>query len=104
MPWTLIVPTGSVETTRESIDAWFKAGVACVGVGSNLLSKELIAAGNFAAITQKTASVLTVRDPEGAPGLRAGAGAAVPISRCVTVSEEGMRNSHGKKFPCRQTE
>ena len=58
MPWTLIMPTGGVETTRESIEAWFKAGVACVGVGSTLISKELIAAGDFAAITQKTASVL----------------------------------------------
>lgn len=59
MPWTLIMPTGGVDTTRESIAAWFKAGVACVGIGSNLISKELIAAGNFAAITGKTADVLT---------------------------------------------
>ena len=59
MPWTLIMPTGGVETTRESIEAWFKAGVACVGVGSNLISKELIAAGDFAAIAKKTADVLT---------------------------------------------
>ncbi len=59
MPWTLIMPTGGVETTRESIEAWFKAGVACVGVGSNLISKELIAAADFAAIAKKTAEVLT---------------------------------------------
>jgi 2-dehydro-3-deoxyphosphogluconate aldolase/(4S)-4-hydroxy-2-oxoglutarate aldolase len=58
MPWTLIMPTGGVETTRESIDAWFKAGVACVGIGSTLISKELIAAGNFSAIAEKTADVL----------------------------------------------
>ena len=58
MPWTLIMPTGGVETTRESIEAWFKAGVACVGVGSNLMVKELIAAGDFAAITRKTADVI----------------------------------------------
>lgn len=58
MPWTLIMPTGGVDTTRESIEAWFKAGVACVGVGSNLISKELIAAGDFEAMTKKTAEVL----------------------------------------------
>ena len=58
MPWTLIMPTGGVETTRESIEAWFKAGVACVGVGSNLIAKELIAAGDFAAIAKKAADVL----------------------------------------------
>jgi 2-dehydro-3-deoxyphosphogluconate aldolase/(4S)-4-hydroxy-2-oxoglutarate aldolase len=56
MPWTLIMPTGGVETTRESIDAWFKAGVACVGIGSTLISKELIAAGNFSAIAEKMSS------------------------------------------------
>jgi 2-dehydro-3-deoxyphosphogluconate aldolase / (4S)-4-hydroxy-2-oxoglutarate aldolase len=58
MPWTLIMPTGGVETTRESIEAWFRAGVACVGVGSNLIAKELISAGDFAAIARKTADVL----------------------------------------------
>ena len=58
MPWTLIMPTGGVETTKESIAAWFKAGVACVGVGSNLIAKELIAAGDFVGISRKTADVL----------------------------------------------
>jgi len=58
MPWTLIMPTGGVETTKESIEKWFKAGVACVGIGSNLISKELVAAGDFEAISKKTAQVL----------------------------------------------
>jgi 2-dehydro-3-deoxyphosphogluconate aldolase/(4S)-4-hydroxy-2-oxoglutarate aldolase len=58
MPWTLIMPTGGVERTRESIDAWFKAGVACVGIGSNLISKELIVAGDFDKISGNTAEVL----------------------------------------------
>ncbi len=58
MPWTLIMPTGGVETTKESIEKWFKAGVACVGIGSNLITKELVAAGDFDAISRKTAQVL----------------------------------------------
>lgn len=58
MPWTLIMPTGGVETTKESIAAWFKAGVACVGIGSNLIAKELVASGDFAGIAEKTAEVL----------------------------------------------
>jgi len=33
-PWTRIMPTGGVQATRESLTAWFKAGVAAVGVGS----------------------------------------------------------------------
>jgi 2-dehydro-3-deoxyphosphogluconate aldolase / (4S)-4-hydroxy-2-oxoglutarate aldolase len=59
MPWTLIMPTGGVETTKESIEKWFKSGVACVGIGSNLISKEVVATGDFEAISRKTAQVLS---------------------------------------------
>ena len=69
MPWTLIMPTGGVETTKESIEKWFKSGVACVGIGSNLISKELIAAGDYAAISTKTAQVLKwINEVRGAVG------------------------------------
>lgn len=57
-PWTRIMPTGGVDATRESITAWFKAGVACVGMGSNLITKEAVAAGDFEAITRNVAQVL----------------------------------------------
>jgi 2-dehydro-3-deoxyphosphogluconate aldolase/(4S)-4-hydroxy-2-oxoglutarate aldolase len=58
MPWTLIMPTGGVDATRESIEAWFRAGVACVGIGSSLISKERLAAGDYAAISTKIAELL----------------------------------------------
>ena len=58
MPWSLIMPTGGVERTRASIEKWFKAGVACVGMGSNLIAKELVAAGDFETISKNTAEVL----------------------------------------------
>jgi len=58
MPWSFIMPTGGVERTRASIEKWFKAGVACVGMGSNLIAKELVAAGDFKAISNNTAEVL----------------------------------------------
>ena len=38
-PWTSIMPTGGVSPTKENLEAWFKAGVACVGMGSNLMAK-----------------------------------------------------------------
>ena len=41
-PWTSIMPTGGVSPTEENLSAWFGAGVTCVGMGSKLLSKELI--------------------------------------------------------------
>ncbi len=57
-PWTRIMPTGGVEATKESINAWFKAGVACVGMGSNLITKEAVAAGDFEAISRNVAQAL----------------------------------------------
>ncbi len=57
-PWTRIMPTGGVEPTKESITAWFKAGVSAVGIGSNLITKDIVKSGNFAAITEKVAQVL----------------------------------------------
>lgn len=57
-PWTRIMPTGGVDATEESIKAWFKAGVACVGIGSKLIRKDLVAAGNWAEITALTRRVL----------------------------------------------
>jgi 2-dehydro-3-deoxyphosphogluconate aldolase/(4S)-4-hydroxy-2-oxoglutarate aldolase len=66
MPWTLIMPAGGVDATKESIEEWFRAGAACVGIGSNLISKERLAAGDFAAISGKTADVLRwIRDARG---------------------------------------
>jgi 2-dehydro-3-deoxyphosphogluconate aldolase / (4S)-4-hydroxy-2-oxoglutarate aldolase len=57
-PWTRIMPTGGVETTKESITTWFKAGIAAAGIGSNLIKKDWVAAGDYAAITAKTKEVL----------------------------------------------
>jgi 2-dehydro-3-deoxyphosphogluconate aldolase/(4S)-4-hydroxy-2-oxoglutarate aldolase len=58
MPWTNIMPTGGVEPTEDSLRAWFKAGAACVGMGSQLLKKTLIEKGEFAQITATCSMVL----------------------------------------------
>ena len=65
-PWTRIMPTGGVEATKESITAWFKAGVTAVGIGSNLIRKEWVEAGNYDAIASKTAELLAwIREARG---------------------------------------
>ena len=53
LPWTLVMATGAVEPTEENLTAWFKAGVACVGMGSKLFPKETVAAGEWEAIAEK---------------------------------------------------
>lgn len=59
-PWTRIMPTGGVQATRESLTAWFRAGVAAVGIGGDLIKKEYIAAGNYEAMAARTAEVLAL--------------------------------------------
>lgn len=58
MPWTRIMPTGGVDATEESVTQWIKAGVACVGMGSKLFPKDVIAAGEYSKITEKVKAVL----------------------------------------------
>ena len=41
------MPTGGVDATRESLAGWFKAGVAAVGAGSKLITKELVEAKDW---------------------------------------------------------
>ncbi len=66
MPWTRIMPTGGVEATRDSIMAWFKAGVTAVGIGSNLITKADLQSGDYDAITARTAQVLAwIREARG---------------------------------------
>lgn len=51
MPWSRIMVTGGVEPSEENLSAWFKAGVSCVGMGSNLFPKEVIINNDWKAIT-----------------------------------------------------
>ena len=46
------------DATEESIRAWFEAGVAAVGIGSKLVTEEWVAAGDYDAITAKTAQLI----------------------------------------------
>ena len=57
-PWTRIMPTGGVDASRESLQSWFDAGVACVGIGSKLVTKEIVAAGDFDALAAKCREVV----------------------------------------------
>jgi len=59
-PWTSLMPTGGVEPTEENLKAWFDAGVACVGMGSNLFPKNVIAAKDWAKITELCRKALDI--------------------------------------------
>ena len=58
MPWSKLMVTGGVEPTKENLTAWFNAGVFCVGMGSKLFPKEVVAAEDWASITAKCKEAL----------------------------------------------
>jgi 2-dehydro-3-deoxyphosphogluconate aldolase/(4S)-4-hydroxy-2-oxoglutarate aldolase len=69
-PWTRIMPTGGVDATEENIRSWFEAGAACVGMGSKLIRKDLVATGNWAEITRLVRQVLDwIKHVRGEPDL-----------------------------------
>jgi len=49
-PWTSIMPTGGVSTEEANLSEWFKAGVTCVGMGSKLISKDLLAKKDYSGL------------------------------------------------------
>ena len=60
MPWTQILVTGGVKPEAENLGGWFKAGASCVGMGSNLFPKDVVAAGDWAAVTALCAAALKI--------------------------------------------
>jgi 2-dehydro-3-deoxyphosphogluconate aldolase / (4S)-4-hydroxy-2-oxoglutarate aldolase len=53
MPWTRIMPTGGVEASESSLRQWFGAGIVACGIGSNLVTKELLDKKDYAGIEAK---------------------------------------------------
>ena len=58
-PRTRIMPTGEVDVTKESVSQWIKAGAACLGIGSKLISKELVQKEDFETITKRIKDCIT---------------------------------------------
>ena len=57
----LFMPTGGVDLSKENISSWFKAGVCAVGMGSKLISKDVMAGDNYDVLEQQTKDVLAVK-------------------------------------------
>lgn len=53
MPWTELMPTGGVSPTSDSLNEWFAAGITCAGMGSKLITRELVAAHDWRGLTHK---------------------------------------------------
>ncbi len=59
-PWTSIMPTGGVAPTEENLRGWFEAGVTCVGMGSKLIAKDIIAEEQYDQLEDRTRAALAI--------------------------------------------
>lgn len=59
-PKMLLMPTGGVEATKENIGSWFKAGVVAVGMGSKLVSKEVMETKNYTGLETQTKETIAI--------------------------------------------
>ena len=59
-PWTSIMPTGGVEPTMDNLKEWFSSGVTCVGIGSKLISGEMIQKEEWGLLTTKVGEAVNI--------------------------------------------
>ena len=59
-PWTSVMPTGGVSTEESNLRAWFDAGVTCVGMGSKLISKDILDKKEFDTLESRVRQTLEI--------------------------------------------
>ena len=59
-PGILFMPTGGVELDKDNISGWFKAGVSAVGMGSKLISKDVMEKQKYDELIASTKEALEI--------------------------------------------
>tara|TARA_R110000751_G_scaffold111338_3_gene209574 strand:+ start:8492 stop:9160 length:669 start_codon:yes stop_codon:yes gene_type:complete len=59
-PWTSVMPTGGVTLEESNVKGWFNAGVTCVGMGSNLISKTVVENRDYSGLEQSVRETLAL--------------------------------------------
>jgi len=59
-PWSNIMPSGGVSPTEENLTEWFEAGAFCVGIGSQLISREIVKEKDFNQLEEISAKALDI--------------------------------------------
>jgi len=60
VPDLQLMITGGVEPTKENLNAWFTAGAMCVGLGSQLFTKEIIDKKDWSQLQQKVEQSIAI--------------------------------------------
>jgi 2-dehydro-3-deoxyphosphogluconate aldolase / (4S)-4-hydroxy-2-oxoglutarate aldolase len=59
VPDIKLMPTGGVDSTVRSLREWFTAGVTCVGMGSQLISQEIISGHQWSRLKEDVAALIS---------------------------------------------
>ncbi|MEE9437382.1 MAG: bifunctional 4-hydroxy-2-oxoglutarate aldolase/2-dehydro-3-deoxy-phosphogluconate aldolase [Saprospiraceae bacterium] len=59
-PWTSIMPTGGVTLEKQNLSDWLNAGAICVGLGSALISKDIIKNKDYTQLEKRVGDTLTI--------------------------------------------
>jgi len=59
-PWTEVMVTGGVSPDKDNLKSWFDAGACCVGMGSKLITKELLANQDFEGLKERIAQTFDI--------------------------------------------
>ena len=60
LPDVLLMPTGGVKPTASNLSEWFAAGVLCVGMGSQLFSRNLIRDEQYSQLQDEISDALSL--------------------------------------------
>lgn len=60
VPGLNLMITGGVEPNEQNLSSWFKAGAMCVGMGSQLFTREIIQQRNWTSLKQKIGDALSI--------------------------------------------
>jgi 2-dehydro-3-deoxyphosphogluconate aldolase/(4S)-4-hydroxy-2-oxoglutarate aldolase len=60
VPDLKLMITGGVEPSAENLTAWFKSGAMCVGMGSQLFTKDILESRNWDLLSERVAHALAL--------------------------------------------
>ena len=60
VPGLQLMITGGVEPTEKSLSAWFKAGATCVGMGSQLFTRDILTQKDWPLLTKTLETALRI--------------------------------------------
>lgn len=66
--WTKLMASGGVEATHEDVSTWIKAGASALNLGSDLIRRDLVKAGDFEGIRKMVEQcIMWIKEARGDP-------------------------------------